>query len=199
MTCGEEGICDGGPEVSKECEETSQNCMLSKVKIGNETYDMKDCFVAPNGLNEAMRGCVHFSNNHGVCHLYNKISQNFVVCFSWMMRYVFVTKMSATKTDVTTNIATVHFQTQMNVLTYQTVCFFKNDFSCRKTYQLYASGPKLKCRVCAGENCNNPALVECSRGDTSCTYQRTKGMSYQTSTTYLIQSFSGRKTCRGRT
>ena len=53
----------------------------------------------------------------------------------------------------------------------------KTDFSCRTTYQLYASGPKLKCRVCAGENCNNPALVECSRGDTSCTYQRTKGMS----------------------
>ena len=68
MTCGEEGICDGGPEVSKECEETSKNCILSKVKIGNKTYDMKDCFVAPNGLNEAMRGCVHFSNNQGVCH-----------------------------------------------------------------------------------------------------------------------------------
>jgi len=159
MTCGEEGICDGGPEVSKECEETSQNCMLSKVKIGNETYDMKDCFVAPNGLNEAMRGCVHFSNNHGL---------DDEVCF-------------CDQDECNKNRCDDKYCD----------CPFSNPDECIDI----PDGPKLKCRVCAGENCNNPALVECSRGDTSCTYQRTKGMLYQTSTTYRKTSLISRPLC----
>ena len=68
MTCGTDGICQPGvDEVSKECQETSKSCMINIVKVGNKTYDNKDCFEGPNGLNEAMRGCIHFSNSHGVC------------------------------------------------------------------------------------------------------------------------------------
>ena len=68
MTCGTDGICQPGvDEVSKECQETSKSCMINLVKVGNKTYDNKDCFEGPNGLNEAMRGCIHFSNSHGVC------------------------------------------------------------------------------------------------------------------------------------
>merc|ERR1711983_163518 len=62
MTCGTDGICQPGvDEVSKECQETSKSCMINIVKVGNKTYDNKDCFEGPNGLNEAMRGCIHFS------------------------------------------------------------------------------------------------------------------------------------------
>ena len=41
---------------------------------------------------------------------------------------------------------------------------------------MYVLGPTLQCRVCAGDNCHDPPLVDCQKGDTSCSYQKTKGM-----------------------
>ena len=64
-TCGDDGICADGVETkTKQCDANTKGCMISIQKIGDNYYDMKDCFQTTDEVQ--VRGCVQITNEHGV-------------------------------------------------------------------------------------------------------------------------------------